>query len=42
MELVELCDRVLVFQRGRLLEEIAAARLSEHSLSVAMNAGFVT
>jgi ABC-type sugar transport system ATPase subunit len=42
LELVELCDRVLVFQRGRLLDDIPASSLSEQTLSVAMNAGFVT
>jgi len=42
LELVELCDRVLVFQRGRLVNDIPASHLSEQTLSVAMNAGFVT
>jgi ABC-type sugar transport system ATPase subunit len=39
-ELVDLCDRVLVFQRGRVTEEIAGPQLSEQALSRAMNAGF--
>ncbi|MDN3357367.1 sugar ABC transporter ATP-binding protein [Actinomadura sp. DC4] len=39
-ELVDLCDRVLVFQRGRLTDEIVAQALSEQALSRAMNAGF--
>jgi ABC-type sugar transport system ATPase subunit len=42
IELVELCDRVLVFQRGRVVDEITADRLSEQTLSVAMNAGFAS
>jgi ABC-type sugar transport system ATPase subunit len=41
VELADLADRVLVFQRGRLVREIARADLSERVLSVAMNAGFV-
>ncbi|WP_163509462.1 sugar ABC transporter ATP-binding protein [Fodinicola acaciae] len=41
-ELVELCQRVLVFQRGRLVDELAGQRLSEQELSVAMNAGFAS
>jgi ribose transport system ATP-binding protein len=36
-ELVDLCDRVLVFRRGRITEEIAA-ELTEQNLSLAMNA----
>lgn len=39
-ELVELCHRVLVFQRGQLVDEIPRDRLTEQTLSVAMNAGF--
>jgi ABC-type sugar transport system ATPase subunit len=39
-ELVDLCDRVLVFQRGRITDEIGARSLSEQTLSLAMNAGF--
>lgn len=39
-ELVELCHRVLVFQHGRPVDEISGDRLTEHSLSVAMNASF--
>jgi len=39
-ELVDLCDRVLVFQRGRIVDELDGARLTGHALSVAMNAGF--
>jgi ABC-type sugar transport system ATPase subunit len=39
-ELVELCDRVLVFQRGRIAGELAGDALSEQALSLAMNAGF--
>ncbi len=41
-ELVELCHRVVVFQRGRVVDELAADRLDERTLSTAMNAGFVT
>jgi ABC-type sugar transport system ATPase subunit len=41
-ELTELCHRVVVLQRGRVVAELAGADLSEASLSVAMNAGFVT
>jgi ABC-type sugar transport system ATPase subunit len=41
-ELVELCHRVAVFQRGRKVAELVGAEISEASLSVAMNAGFVT
>jgi ABC-type sugar transport system ATPase subunit len=39
-ELVELCDRVEVFQRGRLVRELAGAELDQKTLSTAMNAGF--
>jgi ABC-type sugar transport system ATPase subunit len=39
-ELVDLCDRVLVFQRGRITAELAGDALSEQALSMAMNAGF--
>ena len=39
-ELVELCDRVAVFQRGRLVRELAGAELDQKMLSTAMNAGF--
>ncbi|WP_242902483.1 sugar ABC transporter ATP-binding protein [Actinomadura terrae] len=39
-ELVELCHRVLVFQRGRVVDELARGRLTEAELSLAMNAGF--
>jgi ABC-type sugar transport system ATPase subunit len=40
-ELTELCHRVVVFQRGRVVSELAGDELSETALSVAMNAGFV-
>jgi ABC-type sugar transport system ATPase subunit len=40
VELAELCDRVLVFQRGRLVDDMPRNRLSEQNLSLAMNAGF--
>jgi ABC-type sugar transport system ATPase subunit len=39
-ELVAVCDWVLVFQRGRIVQELAGGRLTEQELSVAMNAGF--
>ena len=39
-ELVELCDRVAVFQRGRLVRELSGAELDQKTLSTAMNAGF--
>ena len=39
-ELVELCDRVLVLQHGRLVDELHGAELTEERLSTAMNAGF--
>jgi ribose transport system ATP-binding protein len=41
-ELVELCDRVVVFQRGRVVAELAGERLDQRTLSTAMNAGFAT
>lgn len=41
VELAELCDRVIIFQRDTLVAEIPRAQLSEQNLSVAMNAGFV-
>jgi hypothetical protein len=34
--------RVAVFQRGRKVTELVGDEISEASLSVAMNAGFVT
>lgn len=40
-ELTELCHRVVVFQRGRAVNELSGQQLSEKSLSVAMNAGFI-
>jgi ABC-type sugar transport system ATPase subunit len=40
-ELTELCHRVVVLQRGRVVAELSGDDLSERSLSVAMNAGFV-
>jgi ABC-type sugar transport system ATPase subunit len=39
-ELTELCHRVLVLQRGRIVGELAAGELTEQRLSTAMNAGF--
>jgi ribose transport system ATP-binding protein len=39
-ELVELCERVVVFQHGRIVRTLAGERLSEPELSLAMNAGF--
>ncbi|MFC1406279.1 MULTISPECIES: sugar ABC transporter ATP-binding protein [Streptacidiphilus] len=39
-ELVELCDRVLVLQRGRIVDELSGERLTQQALSVSMNAGF--
>ncbi|MWA02226.1 ATP-binding cassette domain-containing protein [Actinomadura sp. LD22] len=39
-ELVELCHRVVVFQRGRVVGSLAGGRLTEPALSLAMNAGF--
>jgi ABC-type sugar transport system ATPase subunit len=41
-ELAELCDRVLVFQRGRIVAELSGADLAEQPLSLAMNAGHTT
>jgi ABC-type sugar transport system ATPase subunit len=41
IELADLCDRVIIFRRGRIVTEIPRERLSEQNLSVAMNAGFV-
>jgi ABC-type sugar transport system ATPase subunit len=41
LELVDLCDRVLVFRRGRLVDEVTRPQLSERALSVAMNADFI-
>ncbi len=41
-ELVELCHRVAVFQRGRKVTELVGDEISEASLSLAMNAGFAT
>jgi ABC-type sugar transport system ATPase subunit len=38
-ELCELCDRVLVFQRGRVVARLTRSELFERALSVAMNAG---
>ncbi|MEU5703596.1 sugar ABC transporter ATP-binding protein [Streptomyces aurantiacus] len=38
-ELTELCDRVLVFVRGRLTGEVSGGRLTEHELAAAMQAG---
>ncbi|MGI8331495.1 ATP-binding cassette domain-containing protein [Actinomadura scrupuli] len=40
MELAELCHRVLVFQHGRVVDELDSDRLAERELSLAMNAGF--
>ncbi|MFB9835370.1 ATP-binding cassette domain-containing protein, partial [Actinoallomurus acaciae] len=37
-ELVDLCDRVLVFQHGRVTAHIEAGELTEQTLSLAMNA----
>ncbi|TDU03310.1 ribose transport system ATP-binding protein/rhamnose transport system ATP-binding protein [Streptomyces sp. 846.5] len=39
-ELVDLCDRVLVLQRGRAVDELSGERLTQQALSVSMNAGF--
>jgi ribose transport system ATP-binding protein len=41
-ELSELCHRVVVLQRGRVVGELAAGELTEQRLSTAMNAGFAT
>ncbi|WP_030600439.1 sugar ABC transporter ATP-binding protein [Streptomyces fulvoviolaceus] len=38
-ELTEVCDRVLVFVRGRLTGEVHGERLTEHALAVAMQQG---
>jgi ABC-type sugar transport system ATPase subunit len=38
--LIDLCDRVLVFQRGRITDELSGEALSEQALSLAVNAGF--
>lgn len=38
-ELTEVCDRVLVFVRGRLTGEVHGAGLTEHALAVAMQQG---
>ena len=35
-ELTEVCDRVLVFVRGRVTGEVHGERLTEHALAVAM------
>ena len=40
-ELVTVTHRVLVFQRGRLVDELSGDRLTEPGLGLAMNAGFV-
>ncbi|WP_198412606.1 sugar ABC transporter ATP-binding protein [Nocardioides mangrovicus] len=40
-ELCELCDRVAVLQRGRIVAELGGADLEQLGLSRAMNAGFV-
>ncbi|WAZ25355.1 sugar ABC transporter ATP-binding protein [Streptomyces cinnabarinus] len=38
-ELTEVCDRVLVFVRGRVVGEVRGERLTEHALAVAMQQG---
>jgi ABC-type sugar transport system ATPase subunit len=38
-ELTEVCDRVLVFVRGRVVGEVHGERLTEHALAVAMQSG---
>ncbi|MGW5634109.1 sugar ABC transporter ATP-binding protein [Streptomyces sp. NPDC003832] len=38
-ELTELCDRVLVFVRGRVVGEVDGERLTEHGLAVAVQQG---
>jgi len=38
-ELSELCHRVLVFQRGRIVAELSGDALTDHAISLAMNAG---
>jgi ABC-type sugar transport system ATPase subunit len=40
-ELAAVCDRVLVFYRGRVAAELAGERLSEHAVLEAMNTGEV-
>ncbi|MBO2449431.1 sugar ABC transporter ATP-binding protein [Actinomadura barringtoniae] len=40
LELVALSHRVLVFQHGRITSELEGERLTEHDISLAMNAGF--
>jgi hypothetical protein len=37
---VELCDRVIVLQHGRIVDTLDGDRLTEPELSLAMNAGF--
>ncbi|MCX5359381.1 sugar ABC transporter ATP-binding protein [Streptomyces sp. NBC_00124] len=41
-ELTEVCDRVLVFVRGRVTGEVHGAHLTEHALAVAMQQGAST
>ncbi|MGW0705441.1 sugar ABC transporter ATP-binding protein [Streptomyces sp. NPDC002643] len=38
-ELTEVCDRVLVFARGRIAGEVSGERLTEHGLAVAVQRG---
>ncbi|KAA0912728.1 ATP-binding cassette domain-containing protein, partial [Streptomyces apricus] len=38
-ELTELCDRVLVFVRGRITGELSGPRLTEHELAAAIQTG---
>jgi ABC-type sugar transport system ATPase subunit len=38
-ELAALCDRVLVFYRGRICAELAGERLTQHAILEAMNTG---
>ncbi|MET9560324.1 sugar ABC transporter ATP-binding protein [Streptomyces tauricus] len=38
-ELTEVCDRVLVFVRGRITAEMSGGRLTEHGLAAAMQSG---
>ncbi|MET8975514.1 sugar ABC transporter ATP-binding protein [Streptomyces sp. NPDC004539] len=38
-ELTEMCDRVVVFVRGRVAGEVSGAGLTEHGLAVAMQRG---
>jgi ABC-type sugar transport system ATPase subunit len=40
-ELCELCDRVAVLQRGRIVRVLTGEQLQQRTLSTAMNAGFV-